>query len=369
MLSAWEGKQLKSTKLGAATNEALTVQGCPTVQLMRHVREHFSTELMMSDTQLLSKATAKAIQNRSIALAILTSNHSVETGLHHYAGMFERDGVGGLRMEQVRQKLAFSALFNEVVLGYVVPDQFDVCKSATSRTESKQFNLLSPIGKMKDLTDTVSTQGTPATVHRSSSLLKLTGYDDSVGSSDSSSTGSSFYSQFDSENNVNSAPTSESVSEMVPQVDERLPTPAVSANFELLAQQLQVETIRPLQRQAAALLLGAQPFDTKFIVAPTSMGKDMLPFIIARVTNTVQILFVPLLTLIDGVARDAIKYKCKIVRFADIARKKITIETAAASAHVVVCSYEHSSQVISLAQELKLRDKLGKCFHLNNFRL
>jgi len=331
MLSAWDGKPLKSTKLGAATNEALTVQGCPTVQLMRHVREHFSTELMMSDTQLLSKATASAFHNRSMALAILSSNHSVDTGVHHYAGVYERNGVGGLRVEMVRQMLAYSCFFNEVVLGFAANVQMISCTSKSSGCESTEAT---------------------ATVPRLVKTMKRTGPESVSDSYSSYSSGVDFFDQSSSSSQaatVASGPVSQ---------------PNGHPNWELLAKQLQVQSIRPLQRQAATLLLGAQPHDTKLIVAPTSMGKDLLPFLMARATNTVQILFVPLLTLVDGVEKEGIKYNCKVVKFSSIAKRKISVETAAATAHVVVCSYEHASSVNRLAQELQLRGKLGTFFRI-----
>jgi hypothetical protein len=53
-------------------------------------------------------------------VAALSSNHSFKTAKQTYAGVFERHSVGGLRQSDCREKLEFSRMFNDVVLGFGV---------------------------------------------------------------------------------------------------------------------------------------------------------------------------------------------------------------------------------------------------------
>ncbi len=122
---------------------------------------------------------------------------------------------------------------------------------------------------------------------------------------------------------------------------------------------LNIKQFRPLQIAALNLLLSAQSVDTKFIQAPTGMGKDLLPCAMAKITKKVQLVFVPFVALISTVEGEGKKYGCNVVRFAEI-HKTLSVETAAATADVIVLSYEHSSKSVRLAQELERRDRLGK---------
>ncbi len=114
-----------------------------------------------------------------------------------------------------------------------------------------------------------------------------------------------------------------------------------------------------MQIAALNLLLSAQSVDTKFIQAPTGMGKDLLPFAMAKITKKVQLVFVPFVALVSNVESEGRKYECNVVKFAEI-YKTLSMETAAATADVVVLSYEHSSKSVRLAQELERRGRLGK---------
>jgi hypothetical protein len=117
LLGACEGKPFKSTKLGALTNAILYQYDCPGVLYMRHVREHFSTELVLQHSAM-SNPQAKALQLHLEEIAAVASNHSLKTSRENYAGVFEKQSIGGLRLIELREKLAFSRLYNMVVLGY-----------------------------------------------------------------------------------------------------------------------------------------------------------------------------------------------------------------------------------------------------------
>ena len=90
MLAAVNGKPLKSTKLGSLTNSLLVTHGCPTVMDMRHVREHFSTELVLEDSSLQQKEDDINRTTQLHAIAAIASNHTPETAKAVYAGVFER---------------------------------------------------------------------------------------------------------------------------------------------------------------------------------------------------------------------------------------------------------------------------------------
>ena len=57
---------------------------------------------------------------------------------------------------------------------------------------------------------------------------------------------------------------------------------------------------------------------------------------------------------------EGLKFGCKVVKMYDIG-KTLSIETAAQSADVIVCSYEHSLKAVRIAQEMQLRGRLGVC--------
>jgi hypothetical protein len=57
---------------------------------MRHVREHFSTELMLDET-CLSKFVSREAQQYAHGIAAMSSNHTASTATAVYAGVFERN--------------------------------------------------------------------------------------------------------------------------------------------------------------------------------------------------------------------------------------------------------------------------------------
>ena len=130
-------------------------------------------------------------------------------------------------------------------------------------------------------------------------------------------------------------------------------------DFAYMAERLGIQEIRPLQRDALLLLFKAQQRDTKVIQAPTSMGKDLLPFALAVATTKAQLVFVPFVALVDNVLSEGHKYGCRVVKFSDVG-KSITIETAAAIADVIVFSYEHAKRAVRIIHELLERSRLGK---------
>lgn len=57
---------------------------------MRHVREHFSTELML-DEDCLPRILSKGAQQFAHEVAAIASNHTAATSKAVYAGVFERN--------------------------------------------------------------------------------------------------------------------------------------------------------------------------------------------------------------------------------------------------------------------------------------
>lgn len=134
-----------------------------------------------------------------------------------------------------------------------------------------------------------------------------------------------------------------------------------SLDFQFIAERLRIQSVRPLQRSALSLLMDANTFDTKIIQGPTSMGKDLLPFAMAVATGKAQLMFVPYVALIENTMKEGSKFGCKVVKLADIG-KDIDLATAAATADIIICSYEHAVRAIRVAQELLSRQRLGWCF-------
>jgi superfamily II DNA helicase RecQ len=132
-------------------------------------------------------------------------------------------------------------------------------------------------------------------------------------------------------------------------------------DFKFIAARLKIESIRPLQRSVLSMLIHANPFDTKIIQGPTSMGKDLVPFALAVATGKAQLMFVPYVALIESTIKEGSKFGCRVIKLADIGRS-IDLATAAASADIIICSYEHAVRAIRVAQELLARQRLGWCF-------
>ena len=57
---------------------------------MRHVREHFSTELILDDG-CVSRIMSRQAQTYAENIAAMTSNHNLATAKAVYAGVFERN--------------------------------------------------------------------------------------------------------------------------------------------------------------------------------------------------------------------------------------------------------------------------------------
>jgi hypothetical protein len=90
LLGAFEGKPLRSTKLGEMTNAILSVHGCPSIHDMRHVREHFSTELALKMADMC-QIEAQKVSAHMHSIAATSSNHDARTAMNTYAGVFERN--------------------------------------------------------------------------------------------------------------------------------------------------------------------------------------------------------------------------------------------------------------------------------------
>ncbi len=90
LLGAYDGRPLRSTKLGELTNAVLCSHGCPSSHDMRHVREHFSTELGLQIADM-SKVEAQKVAAHIHGIAATSSNHDAKTAMNTYAGVFERN--------------------------------------------------------------------------------------------------------------------------------------------------------------------------------------------------------------------------------------------------------------------------------------
>jgi len=90
LLGARDGKPLRSTHLGNCTNAALAAQGCPGVHDMRHVREHFSTELMLQDEDVAIQEEKRMHAVHAHGIAAIASNHCARTARQVYAGVLEK---------------------------------------------------------------------------------------------------------------------------------------------------------------------------------------------------------------------------------------------------------------------------------------
>jgi superfamily II DNA or RNA helicase len=141
-----------------------------------------------------------------------------------------------------------------------------------------------------------------------------------------------------------------------------VPRIATFGSYAAVANRLKVQ-LRPFQHSALNLLMSAELQDTKLIQAPTGVGKDLIPFAVAVYTGKAQLVFVPYVPLTAMIVSEGLKYGCSVVKFTDVGcGKDVSLQTAAATADVIVCSYEHAPRAVRLAQELQQRDRLGWCF-------
>lgn len=383
LVGACNGQPFKSTKLGALTNATLLAHDCPGILHMRHVREHFSTELVIQHAENIDpNHKSNAIQSHLFEIAAVASNHSAKTSKEVYAGVFEKNSVGGIRKIELQEKLAFSRMFNSVVLGFGLNDDDAMhasngsCVSATSQFISQE----TPAGASQSQLSAPSTSFIPLKQESEGGhQLAPNGYGVSATSpflSHETPTGAS-QSQLSalstryiplkhkSEGGHHLAPTPYSQVSVSKEgcvshreIDQKS---LESSTVGFIKQRLAISELRPLQANALRLLLNAQETDTKFIQAPTGAGKDLLPFAMAVVTRKAQLIFVPFVPLIQSVVLEGKKFGCNVVKFTDI-HKTISVETAAATADCIVLSYEHAGKAARIAQELAMRKRLGWCF-------
>ena len=340
LVGACNGQPLKSTMLGALTNATLVAHDCPGIHHMRHVREHFSTELVVQHAENIDPNRSSVVRDHFFEIAAVASNHSAKTSKEVYAGVFEKNSVGGIRKIELQEKLAFSRLFNSVVLGFGIKDDADI--DVTELADDSAVSALTASSQFLS-------QETPAKRASQSQLSAL------------STCGIPFKQK--SEGGHHSAEIICSQLSVSKEGGVSQPGKGYldSSTVDFIKQRLGISGLRPLQADALSLLLNAQETDTKFIQAPTGVGKDLLPFAMAVVTRKVQLIFVPFVPLIQNVILEGKKYGCNVVKFTDI-YKSISVETTAARADCIVLSYEHAGKIARITQELSIRKRLGWCF-------
>ena len=349
LFGAFEGKPLKSTKLGELTNSVLSSHGCPHIHYMRHAREHFSTELALQIADS-SKAQDRQLASHLFSIAATSSNHSVATSRSEYAGVFEKNSVGGLRQVEAREKMVFSRTYNHAVLGFAPERNMQIAASSFSEEQKASHPSFHASGPSQtSLNSGAISPASQPTQHSSSPSTPMT--QPEIGSF-------SRFSQFGPAGSpLNLRFETSSPGDEVNEGRKR----TRDSKFQFLVERLKIAEVRELQRLALNLLLDSCAIDTKLIQAPTSTGKDMLPFAMAILTGKVQLIFVPFVALIDSVIQEGAKFNCRVVKFSDIGRS-IDVSTAATTAECIICSYEHAPKAIRLAQELLSRGKMGWCW-------
>ena len=357
LLGACNGSPLKSTKLGSLTNAALFAHDCPGVHDMRHVREHFSTELMIQHVENVNpNQRANVIQSHLFEIAAVASNHSAKTSKEVYAGVFEKNSVGGIRKIELREKLAFSRMFNSIILGFGCKNE-TLKGSDTGASSASTALLLCHGTPSREMQSQVSASNLSSSAFLSQDTPILT-MQSQLSASKTGCTNHKEKAQqqvlvplFDSRSRGLNVGSIYQNPEHQPCLD--------SSTIQFIRDRLNISDLRPLQISALNLLLNAEERDTKFIQAPTGVGKDLLPFAMAVVTHKAQLIFVPFVPLIENVLIEGKKFGCKVVKFSDI-HTTISVETAAATADCIVMSYEHSGKVARIAQELSMRKRLGE---------
>jgi hypothetical protein len=265
--------------------------------------------------------------------------------------------IGGLRKAQVRDKLHFSRKYNRVVLGFdeAILHHADGCSLHDDKElqhddrESFHDSNSSNIGSeflsqpLSQPTFSQVQMQTQMQMHAKSVLSHAT------------PSASAFFSQ------ASSSSATRTVSTVSQATSATAPRTYTSFDFSAIAVQLKIKAVRPFQQAALALLNTASNEDQKLIQAPTSVGKDLIPFAMAVHTKKAQLIFVPYVALVSMIFSEGLKYGCRVVKFTDIG-KNTTLQTAAATADVIVFSYEHAPRAIRVAQELQLRGRLGWVF-------
>lgn len=231
-----------------------------------------------------------------------------------------------MRQAQVRDKLGFSRKYNQVVFGFGPPSSIKGEDAGNPPPHGVPLDFVSQPGEhQKGALGVLEASVSSATVPRERHKGRL--------------------GELEAEASVSSA--------AVPRI-------TTFGSYAAVANRLGVQ-LRPFQLSALALLMSAELRDTKLIQAPTGVGKDLIPFAVAVITQKAQFVFVPYVPLVAMIVSEGSKYGCCVVKFTDIG-KTISLQSAAATADVIVCSYEHAPRAVRLAQELHLRDRLGWCF-------
>jgi hypothetical protein len=121
--------------------------------------------------------------------------------------------------------------------------------------------------------------------------------------------------------------------------------------------------LRPLQRTALEVILRARHksveesrVTTAAIVIPTGAGKDLLPLALAHCCKGTSVLFVPYVHLLESSAKYAVHFggTAELYESARIHHNS--------AADVVICSYEHAENAITLIQNLTSRQQLVGIF-------
>lgn len=328
LLGACDGKPLKSTKLGALTNATLLVHDCPGVHDMRHVREHFSTEIMIQHAENFNpNQQANVIQSHLFEIAAVASNHSAKTSKEVYAGVFEKNSVGGIRKIELREKLAFSRMFNSLVLGFGCKDE--TLKGNATGASSASGELLVQVTPNQEMQSQVSPSNLSSSAFLSQFMSQETPILTVQSQLSASKTGCMNHQQKDHNNQhkipVHFVPLFDSQSSILKSgsisQNQRNQPCLDSSTVEFIKDRLNVPYLRPLQATALNLLLNAEESDTKFIQAPTGVGKDLLPFAMAVVTRKAQLVFVPFVPLIENVLIEGKSLAAKLLSFQTYTRR------------------------------------------------
>lgn len=231
--------------------------------------------------------------------------------------------IGGLRQFATRDKLAFSRKYNQIVLGF-------------------QSDHVQTHNKSEELADT-----SPSVLqHESPTQIKSEALVDTAQSQLNSDRAAADQDRLVDRRNADS------------QLVHATACKSLDANTGYILSRLGIAEIRPLQKTACELLLNASAFDTKLVIGPTSMGKDLIPFLLAVVTGQVQVIFVPYVALTESIVLEGKKFQCNVTKFSDIG-KTVTLQSAAANSNLIVFSYEHAHYAVRIVQELISRNRLG----------
>ncbi len=259
-----------------------------------------------------------------------------------------------MRKAQVRDKLLFSRKYNRVVLGFDISHDADGCSLYSDKKPQQDDGASIFDSDPGNIGCDFVSQTLPPTTF--SEMRQASMMSDATPSASASRTGSIFSQE---------GPASETrPSSVFSKATSSATAPRISSiNFPAIANQLKISALRPFQQAALTLLMTASNEDQKLIQAPTSVGKDLIPFAMAVHTKKAQLVFVPYVALVSMIVSEGLKYGCRVVKFTDIGKNiTTTLQTAAATADVIVLSYEHAPRAVRLAQELQTRNRMGWVF-------